>query len=81
VPKSHTNESKSRASSQRGRQRVIDISESGEYKTITFRVSEEFDKKMKLACVLTGMKQTELIISQIKPEVDRILKENGLHQI
>ncbi len=79
APSANAGETNSRGSSQRGRQRIIDISKSGEYKSITFQVSEEFDRALKLACVLTGMTQTELIISQIKPEVNKILEENGIH--
>jgi len=79
TPSGDSGKSNPRGNNQRGPQRIVDVSKSGEYKAISFRVSEEFNKKLKLACALTDMGQTELIISQIEPEVNRILKENGLY--
>ena len=58
--------------------RIIDVSASGSYKPITFRMSEELAHRLKLATAVTNVTQVEFIISVLEPAIDEALRETGL---
>ena len=60
-----------------GRARVVDLSETGSYVHITFRMSEELRKRFKLAVTIEDTTQVEFIISALEPKIDEVLAEVG----
>ena len=62
---------------QGGRARMVDLSETGSYVHITFRMSEELRKRFKLAVTIEDTTQVEFIISVLEPKIDEVLAEAG----
>ena len=63
---------------QGGRSRMVDLSETGSYVHITFRMSEELRKRFKLAVTIEDSPtQVEFIISALEPKIDEVLAEAG----
>ena len=60
-----------------GRARMVDLSETGSYVHITFRMSEELRKRFKLAVTIEDTTQVEFIISALEPKIDEVLAEAG----
>ena len=63
---------------QGGRSRMVDLSETGSYVHVTFRMSEELRRRFKLAVTLQDTTQVEFIISALEPKIDEALAEAGL---
>ena len=62
---------------QGGRARMVDLSETGSYVHITFRMSEELRKRFKLAVTVEDTTQVEFIISALEPKIDEVLARVG----
>lgn len=63
---------------QGGRARMVDLSETGSYVHITFRMSEELRKRFKLAVTIEDTTQVEFIISALEPKIEDVLTQAGL---
>ena len=65
-------------SSSQGRQRLLDVSPTGEYHPITLRLSMELQLKLKMACAIENVSQTDYIITVLQPQIEKTLRSKGL---
>ena len=56
---------------------MVDLSETSSYVHITFRMSEELRKRVKLAVTIEDTTQVEFIISALEPKIDDVLTQAG----
>ena len=61
-----------------GRPRVIDISETGEYRKVTVEMSERLKRRLDFAVKAEDTTQVEFIISAIEPKIDAALENLSL---
>ena len=61
-----------------GKPRLIDISETGEYKKVTIEMSPRLKKRLDFAVKATDTTQVEFIISAIVPKIDECLDNFSL---
>lgn len=69
-------EEKPKSAGSVGQVRTYDVSPTGNYKGLTFTVSDELGNAIKMAATLEKCSQTELVIKIIKPEVKKIISKN-----
>ena len=61
-----------------GKPRLIDISETGEYKKVTIEMSPRLKKRLDFAVAQEDTTQVEFIISAIAPKIDECLDNFSL---
>ena len=61
-----------------GRPRMIDISETGEYRKVTIDLSPRLKKRLEFAVNVEDTTQVEFIISAIEPKIDAALENFSL---
>ena len=59
-----------------GQTRTYDVSPTGNYKALTFTVSDELGDAIKMAATLEKCSQTELVIKIIAPQIKKIISKN-----
>ena len=57
-----------------GKPRLIDISETGEYRKVTISMSPKLKKRLDLAVAMSDTTQVEFMISAIEPKIDDCLE-------
>ena len=63
---------------QGGKPRMIDISETGEYRKVTITMSPQLKKRFDLAVAATETTQVEFVISAIEPKIEDALASLGI---
>ena len=63
---------------QGGKPRMIDISETGEYRKVTIEMSPKLKKRLDLAVAATDTTQVEFVISAIEPKIEDALANLGI---
>ena len=53
-----------------GKPRLIDISETGEYRKVTISMSPNLKKRLDLAVAISDTTQVEFVISALEPKID-----------
>ena len=61
-----------------GKPRLIDISETGEYRKVTISMSPKLKKRLDLAVAMSDTTQVEFMISAIEPKIDDCLESFSL---
>ena len=68
------------SSGQGGKPRMIDVSETGEYRKVTIEMSPKLKKRMDLAVALSDTTQVEFMISALEPKIDECLDQHWIDQ-
>ena len=63
-----------------GKPRLIDISETGEYRKVTISMSPKLKKRLDLAVAMSDTTQVEFMISAIEPKIDDCLEGFNLDE-